>query len=262
MELEGAMVWERWEWWEMRGATSRKLTKAWNVSAMVFGQDRQCQNWARLSGPKYLCRASTQSRRGLVNMWKIIYFHSVWPNLNQDRRKLESPVSMSWEHPLPNAPLPDQTAHLRIRIRVIVKVKWSWSASLFLQLLEIWVYLSPPSPPANPLRARGPSKGTWVVLKWHQQLSLKVLTYFPFDLQWYHQLRINFPIDSEIPLTSPQVSLRPRPSPQWSPPPCRTYQGTMCRLRSRMTLYQIQSHNLECKIRFFGWLCIRYRVII
>ena len=28
MELEGAMVWERWEWWEMRGATSRKLTKA------------------------------------------------------------------------------------------------------------------------------------------------------------------------------------------------------------------------------------------
>ena len=27
---------------------------------------------------------------------------------------------------------------------------------------------------------------------------------------------------------------------------------TMCRLRSKMTLYQIQSHNLECKIRFFG----------
>ena len=26
---------------------------------------------------------------------------------------------------------------------------------------------------------------------------------------------------------------------------------TMCRLRSKMTLYQIQSHNLECKIRFF-----------
>ena len=148
---------------------------------------------ARLSGPKYLCRASTQSRRGLVNMWKIIYFHSVWPNLNQDRRKLESPVSMSWEHPLPNAPLPDQTAHLRIRIMVIVKVKWSWSSYLFLQLN--WVYLSPPSPPANPLRARGPSKGTWVELKWHQQLSLKVLTYFPFDLQWYHQLRINFPIE-------------------------------------------------------------------
>ena len=162
---------------------------------MVFGQERQCQDWARLSGPKYLCRASTPIRRGLVNMWKIIYFHSVWPNLNQDRRKLESPVSMSWEHPLPNASLPDQTAHLRIRIMVIVKVKWSWSASLFLQLLEIWVYLSPPSPPANPLRARGPSKGTWVVLKWHQQLSLKVLTYFPFDLQWYHQLRINFPIE-------------------------------------------------------------------
>ena len=31
-----------------------------------------------------------------------------------------------------------------------------------------------------------------------------------------------------------------------------SYQCTMCRLRSKMTLYQIQSHNLECKIRFFG----------
>ena len=28
-------------------------------------------------------------------------------------------------------------------------------------------------------------------------------------------------------------------------------QCTMCRLRSKITLYQIQSHNLECKIRFF-----------
>ena len=27
---------------------------------------------------------------------------------------------------------------------------------------------------------------------------------------------------------------------------------TMCTLCSKMTLYQIQSHNLECKIRFFG----------
>ena len=187
---------------------------------MVFGQERQCQDWARLSGPTYLCRASTQSRRGLVNMWKIIYFHSVWPNLNQDRRKLESPVSMSWEHPLPNAPLPDQTAHLRIRIMVIVKVKWSWSSYLFLQLN--WVYLSPPSPPANPLRARGPSKGTW---SWNGINEFEGSHLFPIRFTMVSSTENKLPnrIDSEIPLTSPQVSLRPRPSPLWSPPPCQTW---------------------------------------
>ena len=189
---------------------------------MVFGQDRQCQDWARLSGPKFLCIAFTQSRRGLVNMWKIIYLHSVWPNLNQDRRKLESPVSMSWEHPLPNAPLPDQTAHLRIRIMVIVKVKWSWSSSLFcnwfefifphLHLLQIL------SVPEVPQKVPG-----W---SWNGN-EFEGSHLFPIQFTMVSSTENKLPnrIDSEIPLTSPQVSLRPRPSPRWSPPPCQTYQG-------------------------------------
>ena len=54
--------------------------------------------WARqaMPGLSQAFRSKiSPSRRGSVNMSKIIYFHSVWPNLNQDRRKLEGAVSMS-----------------------------------------------------------------------------------------------------------------------------------------------------------------------
>ena len=42
-----------------------------------------------------------------------------------------------------------------------------------------------------------------------------------------------------------------KPDPQMLGKNPYAIQCTMCTLRSKITLYQIQSHNLECKIRFF-----------